>query len=286
MGVDIDLRLPIVYYDQEEERKMKEKSSLEVVQRRSYKVVKANEIIQKARYDLSLQELKALSYCISLIKPNDTIDREYSFSIYEYCEVCGIQYASGKNFSAIKESLKSLRDKSFWIGLPDGSITTVGWLAKATINQGSGKVKIKFDPTLQEYIFGLFENFTQYELLSTLPMQSAYSFRIYELLKSYAFTRSHTFEIGELKKHLAAERYSNFKDFRINVIERAVKEINLYTDIEISWEPIYRGRKVISVTFYIKQRDAWGRIAAEKRANDQIDGQMSLFDLPDPEEGD
>ena len=36
---------------------------LEISIKREYKVVKANEIIQRARYDLNLQELKILSYC-------------------------------------------------------------------------------------------------------------------------------------------------------------------------------------------------------------------------------
>ena len=82
---------------------------------RSYKVVKANEIIQKARYELNLTELKTLAYIFSMIKPNDTIDQIYTFSINEYCKVCGIDNTSGKHYATIKQRLKALRDKSFFL---------------------------------------------------------------------------------------------------------------------------------------------------------------------------
>lgn len=249
---------------------------LEIDIKRDYKVVKSNAIIQKARYDLNLQELKIMSYCFSMIKPNDTIEQEYVFSILDYCKVCGIDYKNGWHYKEVKSTLKGLRDKSFWITNPDGSETTVGWLGKVTINRGSGKIKIKFDEDMQQYIMGLFENFTQYELLSTLPMRSQYSFRIYELLKSYAWTKKHTFDIEEMKRQLAAEHYINFKDFRKKVIEIAVKEINDYTDLAISYEPIKKGTKVIQITFYIKQKDMWGRYASYGRAKNRLDGQMTI----------
>ena len=53
----------------------------------------------------------------------------------------------------------------------------------------------------------------------------------------------------------------------------------MYTDIEISWEPIKSGRKVIQVRFDIIQRDTWGRYLAVQRATDQMEGQKSIFNL-------
>lgn len=245
---------------------------------RSYKVVKANEIIQKARYDLNITELKTLAYVLSKIKPTDQRLEEYTFSIKEYCQVAGIDYKNGGNYRYIKSTLKGLRDKSFWVLDENGNEVLIGWLQKVKINKGSGKITVRLDDDLQKYVIGLFNNYTQYELLSTLPMKSSYSFRIYELLKSYAFQKKHTFDIDELKKQLAAANYVNFKDFRRYVLEVATKEINLYTDIEVNWEPIYKGRKVIQVKFYIKQRNSWGRLITATRAADKLDGQMNLDD--------
>ena len=251
----------------------------DIVQQRSYQVVKSNEIIQRARYDLSITELKTLAFIISKIKPTDTELQEYSFSVKDYCQVCGIEYSNGGNYRHIKATLKRLSDQSFWVKDEKGQEVLCRWIQKARINKGSGKITVRLDEDMHKYVIGLFSNFTQYELISTLPMKSAYSFRIYELLKSYAFTKSHTFDIDDLKRTIAAEHFSNFKDFRRRVLEYAAKEINMYTDIEISWEPIKSGRKVIQVRFDIIQRDTWGRYLAVQRATDQMEGQKSIFNL-------
>ena len=261
---------------------MSQRRKFEITQQRSYKVVKANEIIQRARYDLNITELKLLAFIISKIKPGDDKLQTYSFPVKDFCQVCGLDYTSGKNYERIKVLLKGLRDKSFWMMDEQGREVLVGWLNKARINKGSGIITVRLDDDMQEYVLGLFENYTQYELLSTLPMKSAYSFRIYELLKSYAFTKTHTFDVADLKKQLGAEHYTNFKDFRRFVIEKAVTEINLYTDLEVSWEPINYGRKVVEVKFTIRQRDTWGQAEALNRANGaiekQVPGQLNIYD--------
>lgn len=251
----------------------------EVAKQRTYSVVKSNKIIQKARYELSAQELKILAYVFSKIKPTDTEFKSYTISVSEFCDICGIDRRNGGNYAYIKNTVKQLVDKSFFLELDDGTITTVSWVNKAWLDARSGRIRIRLDEDLQEYICGLYSNFTTYQLLSTLPMKSAYSFRIFELLKSYSFTGEHTFDVAELKRLLMAEHFVNFKDFRRRVIEIAVKEINLYTDIFVSWEPELLGRKVISIKFSIKQRSDWGIYQASKRAAAEIDGQMNIFDF-------
>ena len=53
-------------------------NKIEIAQQRSYSVVKSNEIIQKARYDLNISELKTLAYIFSKIKPTDTELKDYT----------------------------------------------------------------------------------------------------------------------------------------------------------------------------------------------------------------
>ena len=256
----------------------KKETDLGIYEQRSYKVVKANEIVQKARYDLNITELKAFAYILSKVKPGDKEGQEYTFNVKEYCQVCGIDWKNGGNYAYIKTTLKGLRDKSFWLLDETGRESTVGWLSKARVNKGSGKITVKLDEDIQKYVIGLFSDFTQYNLLSTLPMKSSYSFRIYELLKSYAYRKAYTFDIDDLKSKLSATTYINFKDFRKKVIEIAVREINEYTDLEVSWQPVTKGRKVVQVTFEIRQRETWGQLEASARAIEEIDGQMSIDD--------
>ena len=241
-------------------------------------VVKANEVVRKARYQLNLTELKIMQFCFSKIKPTDTVNTEYNFTIKEFCMVCGIDYTNGRHYNEVKRQLKGLRDKSMWILQDDGSESTVGWLGKVNISQGSGNITVKFDEDMSKYINGLLNNYTQYTFLNILPMKSAYSVRLYELLKSYAFTYTHEFEVEELKKLIMCDHYTNFAHFRQKVIEPAIIEINRYTDLNISWKPIKFGAKVTHVKFYMNEKTAREKAISVYQANEKLEGQLNLED--------
>ena len=266
---------------------MQKDDRLEIVESREYIVAKGNEIIQRARYDLKLQELKVFSFCVSRIKPTDEVNQIYTFTINECCKVLGIETNNGKNIDDIKQCLKKLRDTSFYLTLEDGSETTVGWLGKVWINQGSGKIRVKFDETLQDYLIKLWDrgNYTQYKLMCALPMTSAYSIRIYEILRSEFKGKEEKkvvrLDLSEIKRKLGCEHYVRFPDFRRKVLTKAVQEINMYTDIEVTWLPVTQGRKVIEIDFSMKLRDVWDRSQALNRANRAIHGQLTIYDYLD-----
>lgn len=257
---------------------------------RNYLVAKSNQIVQKSRYDFSVAEQRTIAYICSKIKPTNSSNMpyqlEYEFSIVDYARTCGFD-TGGKFYNDVKATLKSLRDKSMWLTLPDGSETTVGWLAKATTNKKSGIAKIKIDEDLAPYLFDLKNKFLSYGLKNILNMKSQYSIRLYELLKSYHDMKigqidrrkaaekdiaPHetywTVELDELKKRLMTENvksYSNFNLFKTKVLVIAQKEINELTDINISFEPITQGRKVVQIRFKVCRKAMKERLAAEHR---------------------
>lgn len=252
-------------------------TKIQIATEREYKVVKANEIIQKAKFDLSLLEQKTFCYAVSKIKPDDVGGTWYTFTINDYCDVCGINRNDGRTLENVKKALLQLKEKAFWIINEDGDDETVGWLDKAIVSRKSGKIKIRFDETLHKYLMGLYNNYTQYSLLCVLPMRSAYSIRLYELLKSYLGqgAKHKDFDIDDLKIKLNAP-YERFPDFRRKALEIAQREINQYTDIEITWEPIKKGRKVVAVRFTMKEQDVWSRYVNATNATAQLEGQMTV----------
>jgi len=248
---------------------------------REYLVVKSNELVQHNRFELSLIEQKTVAFICSMIKPIEALDRakgvpfqlEYDFNIRDYCKVCGIDYDNGKNYADVKATLKKLRDRSMWLTMPDGSESLCGWLAKVNTNKQSGIAKIKIDEDLVPYLFDLGQRFTQYQLYNILAMKSAFSVRIYELMKSYAFQKTKTFDLDELKHLLMVDdvkSYDRFPDFRRKVLEVAQREINELTDINIHFEPITKGRKVVKVKFRIESKDPMERWLAGATAHDRL----------------
>lgn len=254
---------------------------IEIFKSREYLVVKGNELIQQNRFELSLPEQKTVAFICSMIKPIDPKDSargipfqlEYEFNIRDYCKVCGIDYAGGKNYKDVKATIKKLSDRSMW--LDDGeSETLMRWLAYVKINKRSEKVQIEIDRTIVPFLFDLKEKFTQYQLYNILAMRSAFSVRIYELMKSYAFQKSKTFEVGELKGLLMVDKiksYDRFPDFRRYVLEKAQEEINELTDLNIYFEPITKGRKVIKVKFRIDNKNPIERMISGATANDRLE---------------
>lgn len=255
---------------------------LQLAVERDYRVVKSNEIIQRARFELGLLEQKLFCYCVSKIKPQDRENTEYTFTINEYCAVCGISKNNGRIIEEVKETLKRLRDKSFYLLDESGTWITIGWLSKVKVNPQSGKISVKFDEDMQKHLMGLYENYTQYTLFYILPMRSGYSIRLYELLKSFLGQKKRKvrFELEELKKKINAH-YDRFPDLRRYALEIATREINSFTDIEITWQPEKKGRKVVGILFEIRERDAWGRLKNYQNAEKEIDGQLSLLDYKD-----
>lgn len=266
-----------------------EKPDFSLSEKRSYKVVKSNNLIQESRFQLTVQEQKIVLYLISQIKPEDEELKEYSFEIIDFCKVCGIDHHGGKAYKNIKESIKSLADRSLWIKKDnekgEEEEILIRWINKARIIERAGFIKIRLDNDLRPYLLQLKKRFTQYELLYTLAMRSQYSIRMYELLKSYEYKRTIEFDIDELKKKLFAEKYARFPDFKRYVLERAVREINTFSDILVGYEAIKESRRYAIVIFKIKSKknlderlETWDNI--DKALNPKkIKGQISLFPM-------
>jgi plasmid replication initiation protein len=237
----------------------------EILDARSQIVVKHNDLIQKSRYNLSTQEQKIILYLISKIKPEDTDLILYEFNIKEFCEICGIDETSGKNYSNLKETIINLKRKCFWIPIGNGIEATVSWIDKAIINKSSGTIKIKLDNDLKPFLLELQRNFTRYELDYILTMKSKYSIRLYELLKSYEFMSMRTFDVENLQILLSAENYKNYSDFRLYALEPALREINIYSDIKVTYEAKKKGKKYDKITFEIKEKNATEQLMTKNK---------------------
>lgn len=252
-------------------------NEIEKYKSREYLVVKANDLIQKSRYSMSLVEQKTIAYLCSLIKPIKTdtgqeilYQLDYDFNITDYCDICGIE-KDGRAYARIKTTLKALSDKSMWLQQGDTEVT-VRWIEKVRISRKSGKIKIRLDADLIPYLFNLSQQFTQYQLICVLAMKSAYSLRLYELLRSYAYQREKVFEVEDLKVKLNATNYTRYPDFKRKVIEVAIKEICELTDLQVFAEPITgKNRKVEKIRFKIQAKNEEERIQTSYWVNDKLD---------------
>lgn len=233
----------------------------------SYYVVKSNTLIQKSRYNLSLQAQRCLLYAISKIRPNDTVKTQYTISIRDLCAACGINIDThGSYYEIIKKELKELRDKSIWIVNEKGNEETVSWFSKVVINRGERTATIKFDETIQDYLFLLQSRYTQYRLSWVLCLKSKYSIRLLQLILSY-YTKTERdnreqkeirFDPEELKERLGAENYTKYSDFSRFVLLPSITEINeLSSEIHIDLYTNKQGRITKEVILVVNHADPY-----------------------------
>ena len=236
---------------------MKENKYLEL---RNKTVTKANDLIQKSRFNLSLQQQKIVLYLISQVTPFDEDFKLYEFSIAEFCRVCGIDDNNGKIYQDLKAAIKEIADKSLWVEIAEKRETLLRWIEKPYIDAGSGTIQIRLDSDMKPFLLHLKQNFTSYELLWTLHFKSKYTIRLYELVKSIHFhdlaDYQRRYSVNELKRLLGGERYKEYRDFKRRVLVPSVKEINQYSDKDVAFEEIRRGRKVIEVEFRVSSKNS------------------------------
>jgi len=246
-------------------------------------VTKANDLIQKSRFSLSLQQQKIVLYLISQVNPFDEEFKLYDFSISEFCRVCGIDEFNGKNYRNLKAAIKEIADKSLWVTIEGGRETLLRWIEKPYIDPGSGTVQIRLDRDMVPFLLQLKHNFTQYEIIWTLHFKSKYTIRLYELIKSVHFHElekyTRRYGVEELKKLMDGERYREYRDFKQRALVPAVNEINKYSDKTVEYEEVKRGRKVLAVEFTITSKDSMetARIRSDIEHEFGLD-QITLWD--------
>lgn len=241
-------------------------------------VVKSNELVQKSRYQLSLQEQKIILFLISKITPEDEAFTEYQFHMRDLCKLMGIS-SNPKNYKNFRDSIQRLSDKSFWIETETQDMLC-RWIMDATIIKGTSTVRIRLDDKLKPYLLQLQRQFTAFSLEYVLLMQNKYSIRMYELLKSYEYLGSYIFELDELKKRIQANGYSHYTDFRVKVLEPAIREINKYSDIDVDVAQIREGRSIRYLEFQIQHKNDIGIAYADLQRRNEF-SRLEQRRLPD-----
>ncbi len=229
---------------------------VEIKENRESLVVKGNDLIRQTRYDLSLSEQKILIYVISKIVAEDKDFKHISFRINEYCEVAGIK-RGGTEYEYIKDSIQSLRNKSWWIKVGRRD-TLFSWIDTATIEENSGVVDIVLSESLKPFLLDIRGNFTKYELINILVLHSKYSVRLYEIFKSYLWLHHWEVSIDDFRERIAVgDKYKDFTEFKRNVIVPSIKEINKYTDLQIEFNAIKKGRRIDKLNFKIDEKSGY-----------------------------
>lgn len=224
-------------------------------------VRQSNELIEASYKIASIGEGRLIRMLIAQITPNDEDFKTYRIGVADFARFFGLSENNNSVYALIEKSADELAGRRIMLK-KDGSWLRLNWLSAASYTKKSGYVEVRFDKDLKPFLLGLKGYFTQYNLDNIVNFKSGYAMRLFELLKKEQFKADgkgyfkRSFEYDELRELFGINKkeYEFFKDFRVRVIDTAVKEINANPDISIIKVDYPKvGRKVSHVVFHCEK---------------------------------
>ncbi len=241
-------------------------------------VTKSNALIE-AGYRLSLTEMQIVLYGISLINPlQKDFPLKYAIDVKRFSDI--FNRSHGQIYNEIKDAItKRFWERDFSYIDENGKTVTNRWLTQISYHDATGFMQIKFSEEIQPYLHQLKKHFTTYGIEQIAQFKSIYSVRIYEysimhLNKSKKNKYHFTLLVEELKKKLElGDKYQRFCDFKTRVLERAKKEINKHSDLNLTYKIVKLGRSPNKIEFTVT-RKAEKALTHQKPPSDKLSPTM------------
>ena len=240
-----------------------------------YYVVEHNDLITKARHDLTARQLKIMDFVISKIKPSDHTFNIVHTSMYEITNILGLT-RSGKNYSDIINNINEMRKKDVFIyNEKEKRMTITGWFSDIDVWE-NGQIELRINQQFAPYLIQLKENYTQYLLYDTIQLDSKYSILLYKLMREADKNYGKKIAIlsgtpEEFKEWLGAPKSYTFNSLKTQILQKAINEINLkIEDMHLKMFTARRGRKVVQV-------DIHNRFTSENQNSSKSEPEVPMF---------
>lgn len=224
-------------------------------------VVKDNALIN-ASYNLDLIEQRLILMAIVQArksKQSITEQDKVVVNVAEYAKEFGVT-PSGSLYQNIKNACDVIFERQFsYKEFNDDNVkyTKSRWVSKVSYIPDRAVVELYFTDDVLQFITALERHFTSYELEQVSGLDSKYSVRLYELLSAWRTQgKTPVFSVEDIRNRFGVEEkeYPKMEAFKRRVLDLAVNELSLKTDIQVSYEQHKEGRKIVGFTFSFKVR--------------------------------
>lgn len=129
------------------------------------------------------------------------------------------------------------------------------WLSLCEYQPNKGYIDITFHREIAPYLTMLNKRYAMLKFQRLNGIRSAYTARLWEMLCQYKVEGERTIWIKDLRKFLELrdDQYLDFGDLNRRIIKPALKELDEIVNIEIAWEHIKKGRKVVGFRFLLEE---------------------------------
>jgi plasmid replication initiation protein len=220
-------------------------------------VVKSNALVQ-ASYKLTLNEQRLVLLGVSMLDSRRPGIRP-GFNQVEGIKITAEAFAEAFHidmryaYDELKEATNNLFERSV-IQVNGKRTIKDRWVSRVEYHDGEGWAELSFSHHLMPHLTSLGRDFTKYRLGQVANLRSTYSVRIFEWCIQFIDNGWMVVTLDELRQRLGVQ-HSKYADLRRKVIEPAVKELNMKSNLSISMEPIKEGKAVKAVKFVFKEQE-------------------------------
>ena len=235
-------------------------------------VQKSDPLVMMRSVPFSLGELKILDTYISRINAADDTRRTVIFTKEEYEELMGI---SCVDYRTLRKHTKGMLGKVVELQMPNKDYLQFVLFEQARYHKdeyGKPIIELTCTTLAQDLFFCINKyHYFKYALENVIHLTHKSSYLLYVYIRTNRYRGEWDIDLNELRDTVldckGQESYQEYKVFKRDVLNPAVKEVNAKTDCHFEYESIKRGRRVVKIKFIY---------LAEKH----IDDQLSLDRLP------
>lgn len=184
------------------------------------------------------------------------LKEEHEITIKQLCRLIGYQ---GNNHLAIKEALKELISTVIEWNLIDDQTGNENWTASsilASVSLEGALCYYAYSPRMKQLLHSP-SMFGKIDLVIQSHFRSSYGLALYENCVRYCglpYTKWFDMELFKKLMGVPMGKYDIFRDFKRRVLDKAVDEVNRYSDLTIEAELNREGRRVARIRFKLKER--------------------------------
>jgi len=254
-------------------------------------VVKTNQL-NSALQNLSLPEIRIIQLAIVDARETNTglsTDKPLRIDALRYAEMFETTRQNG--YKRMRDAEENLFNRRFSYIDERGKLIKSRWIQQVTYLDDEGAIELVFTLAVVNGISridGAEDFFTSYLLEQTASMDSIYSVRLYELLVQWVTAKNTPlFELDKFRNQLGVEdhEYKRMGNFKLRVLDLAVKEINEKSDIKVSYSQVKKGRTITGFKFKVLAKDKPKKVQLENSRDVNTADMFTIEGLNDKQLG-
>ena len=181
------------------------------------------------------------------------LEKKHTLTAQEFSNVFNVKIQH--SYQLLHRAISRLMKTSVFVEkMNAGQIWQINICATACYNQKMGSITIEFTDQVMPYIQQAKERFVLYNLKEISNFKSIYSTRLYEILQEFKDTGWMVRSVEQLRSAFATgKKLSAYKDFKKFTFDHACREINQHYKMNLQYEEIKEGRKVVAIKFTFKK---------------------------------